>query len=66
MRTVARYDERFHAGIFALEIEVLRIEALAASGDRAQARSRAATFLAANAKSPYAERVRSLIERTTN
>lgn len=66
MRAVARYDERFHAGIFAHEIEVLRIEALAASGDRAQARSRAERFLAANAKSPYAARVRSLIERTTN
>ncbi len=66
MRAVARYDERFHAGIFAHEIEVLRIEAIAASGDRAQARSRAEKFLAANAKSPYAERVGSLIDRTTN
>jgi hypothetical protein len=63
MRAVARYDERFHAGTFAHEIEVLRIEALAASGDRAQAHSRAEKFLAANPKSPYAERVRSLIAK---
>ncbi|MBX3225291.1 MAG: hypothetical protein KF795_32600 [Labilithrix sp.] len=66
MRAVARYDERFQAGIFAHEIEVLRIEALAASGERVSARARAERFLATNAESPYAERVRSLLERTAN
>ena len=64
LRAVDRYDERFRAGIFAQEIEVLRIEALAASGDRTRARALAERFLAVNAKSPYADRVRSLIERT--
>ncbi|MBX3207515.1 MAG: hypothetical protein KF764_20875 [Labilithrix sp.] len=66
MRAVARYDERFQAGTFAHEIEVLRIEALAASGERVSARARAERFLATNAESPYAERVRSLLERTAN
>lgn len=66
MRAVARYDERFQAGTFAHEIEVLRIEALAASGERAAARARAERFLATNTESPYAERVRSLLERTAN
>jgi outer membrane protein assembly factor BamD (BamD/ComL family) len=65
VNALERYDERFRAGIFAQEIEVLHIEALAASGARAHARTRAEKFLALNATSPYAERVRSVVERTT-
>jgi hypothetical protein len=64
MDAVDRYGERFGSGIFAQEIEAIRIEALAASGDRARARAAAERFLEANARSPYADRVRSLIERT--
>jgi hypothetical protein len=66
LRTVERYDERFRSGIFAQEIEVLRIEALAASGETARATTRAERFLATSGRSPYADRVRSLIERTRN
>lgn len=65
MRAVDRYGERFRSGMFAQEIEVIRIEALAASGERARAHADAERFLAANARSPYADRVRSLLERTS-
>ncbi|MDF2697715.1 MAG: hypothetical protein K0S65_6098 [Labilithrix sp.] len=66
LRAVERYDERFRSGIFAQEIEVLRIEAIAASGEKARARTLAERFLATNGRSPYADRVRSLVERTHN
>jgi len=66
MRAVDRYGERFRSGMFAQEIEVIRIEALAASGERARAHADAERFLAANARSPYADRVRSLLERTSH
>ncbi|AKU97805.1 hypothetical protein AKJ09_04469 [Labilithrix luteola] len=64
MRAVDRYDQRFHGGLFAQEIEVLRIEALVTSGERARAQALSDRFLSANPRSPYAARVRSLLERT--
>lgn len=63
MRAVGEYQERFRSGIFAHEIEVLRIEALFASGERERARTSAEQLLAAHPKSPYAERIRLLVER---
>ncbi len=66
MRAVARYQERFGSGTFAQEIEVIRIEALFASRERTRARIAAEQFLAAHAKSPYADRVRSLLERNSH
>lgn len=63
MRAVDRYDQRFHGGLFAQEIEVLRIEALVTSGERGRARALSNRFLSANPRSPYAARVRSLLER---
>ena len=63
---VDRYEARFRAGTFAEEIEVLRIETLAASGDSARAKTLADRFLGAHATSPYAGRVRSLTERIPN
>ncbi|AKV00100.1 hypothetical protein AKJ09_06763 [Labilithrix luteola] len=61
MRAVDRYDEKFRSGLFAHEIEVIRIEALATSGERERAAVLAERFLAANASSPYADLVRSFL-----
>lgn len=63
LRAVSTYQDRFREGLFAQEIEVIRIEALAASGEQSRARAAAERFSAAHPKSPYADRVRSLIER---
>jgi hypothetical protein len=41
---------------------VLRIDALLRSGNRARATALATAFLARNPKSPYAARVRALLE----
>jgi hypothetical protein len=65
MRTIETYRERFGSGTFAHEIEVIRIEGMMASGDRARAHAAAEAFLAAHRASPYADRVRSLLERSS-
>lgn len=64
LRAIEQYDARFPSGVFAQEIRVLDIEALAASGERARARAEATHFLAANTDSPYTDRVRTLLLRT--
>lgn len=64
LRAVERYRSRFPSGLFAEEIEVIRIEALADSGERARAHALAERFLAVNPGSAYAVRVRSLAQRT--
>lgn len=64
LRAVERYQARFPSGLFAEEIEVIRIEALASSGERASAHALAERFLADNPSSAYAARVRSLAQRT--
>ncbi|MBN9164603.1 MAG: hypothetical protein BGO98_02280 [Myxococcales bacterium 68-20] len=64
MRAVDAHRTRFGAGTFAQEVEVIRIEGLLHAGDRAQARTAAEQFLAAHGASPYADRVRSLHERS--
>lgn len=66
LRAVSTYQDRFRQGLFAQEIEVIRIEALAASGEQSRARAAAERFSAAHPKSPYADRVRSLIERLSH
>jgi hypothetical protein len=66
MRAVGQYQARFGSGTFAHEIEVIRIEALFASGERARAREAAEQFLAAQPKSPYADRVGSLLGRSSH
>lgn len=55
------YEQRFRGGRLSLEAEVLRIEALARSGEAEAARARAASFLAAHPSSPYAVRVRAVL-----
>ncbi|MBN9167231.1 MAG: hypothetical protein BGO98_35235 [Myxococcales bacterium 68-20] len=63
---VENYQRRFPSGLFAQEIAVIRIEALAASGEREKANALAKDFLASNATSPYTQRVGSLLERTAS
>ena len=63
LRTADRYDERFGSGILRQEIEVLRITALFGSGERTRGEALARGFLAAHETSPYANQVRSLLER---
>ncbi|AKU95954.1 hypothetical protein AKJ09_02618 [Labilithrix luteola] len=63
LRSVERYEQRFRSGLFAPEVEVMHIEALALSGERVRARTWAERFLTANPTSPYTKRVRSVIER---
>jgi hypothetical protein len=52
------HDRRFPQGRLGIEAEVLRIEALALSGDTGAARVRAQQFLARHPDTPYASRVR--------
>ena len=57
-----RYAERFPRGSMAPEGTMLRIEALVNAGDRDAARRFADAYLASDPDSPYAARVRSLLE----
>jgi hypothetical protein len=61
LRLLDDYARRFPKRRLDSEATVLRIEALAARGDRAQALRVGNQFLATHANSPYARRVRSLI-----
>jgi hypothetical protein len=58
------YKARFPAGRLAPEATVLRIEALVEHGDRAQASALADKFESSNPKSPYADRIRSILSRS--
>jgi TolA-binding protein len=57
------YERRFPSGVLAPEADVVRIEALFASGDISAARGRAGRFLASHSNSPLAARVRELVLR---
>jgi outer membrane protein assembly factor BamD (BamD/ComL family) len=58
-----RYKSRFATGRLGPEATVLRIEALMLRGDRAQASALADRFESSNPKSPYAERIRSIVRQ---
>lgn len=60
-----RYQADFPRGVLGIEATVLRIEALAASGARAQARDLGTRFLEAHPNSAHAARVRSVIGAAT-
>jgi outer membrane protein assembly factor BamD (BamD/ComL family) len=60
---VTRYERRFPAGVFAEEIYVIRIDALAMGGERTRARALAERFLTAHPTSAYVARVHSIAER---
>lgn len=55
------YEAHFPNGSFLQEAEVLRIDALLAQNDRAEAKRVGARFLAAHPSSPHANRVRALL-----
>jgi Outer membrane lipoprotein len=56
-----RYKSRFPAGKLGPEATFLRIDALNQRGDRAAAAAMGDRFLAAHPRSPYADRVRSIL-----
>ncbi len=64
LRSIDQYGQRFHDGAFVPEVEVMRVEALAASGDRERARAFGGKFLTEHPTSPYAGRVRSVLEKS--
>ena len=65
LEAVRAYEKRFaKGGVFAEEVDVMRIEALAISGERAQARARGERFLALHGETPYVERVRRVLDQT--
>ncbi len=61
LATLDAHDRRFPRGAFAEEADALRIHALAARGDSEAARAAAARFAASYPRSPYAERIRSIV-----
>lgn len=63
LRAVDTYRASFASGTFTQEIDVLRIEGLVLARDHARARAAANQFLSANERSPYADRVQSIIDR---
>lgn len=63
LASVDRYEQEFPSGQFSHEGQVMRIEALALLGDRKKAARLSLAFLDANPKSPYADRVRSVLAR---
>ena len=63
LHEIDAYRARFPRGRLAQEATVVRIEALLKSGNQAAANAAADRFLAANADSPYAARVHTLIGR---
>lgn len=64
LSTLDDYERRFPSGGLSPEATVLRIEALVAAGDRTAATRAAQSFLQSNPTSPYARRIRSLLDTT--
>ncbi|MCS6902525.1 MAG: outer membrane protein assembly factor BamD [Myxococcales bacterium] len=62
LKTLEELRQRFPGGVLGQEREVLTIEALSRSGQGAQASARAEAFLVRNPASPFAERVRLLVQ----
>ncbi|RYZ03770.1 MAG: hypothetical protein EOO73_26415 [Myxococcales bacterium] len=61
-RLLANFAREFPDGELSLEAQVMHIELLGASGDKAGARRAGAAFLERHANDAHAERVRQLIE----
>ncbi|MBX3225588.1 MAG: hypothetical protein KF795_34095, partial [Labilithrix sp.] len=66
LRTVDAYGAYVgpNGGVFTQEVEVMRIEALTRSGERRAAQEHGRRFLVDHPASPYAERVRSVLDKT--
>jgi hypothetical protein len=65
LELLAQHDKDFRGGPLSIESVVLRIEALAARGDRAGAAGAANAFLASYPRSAHANRVRSVLASVT-
>ncbi|AKV00421.1 hypothetical protein AKJ09_07084 [Labilithrix luteola] len=63
LRTLDSHRTQFPSGAFVQEVVVMRIEALAASGNAEAARAEGTQFLERHSTSPYAERVRSVLAK---
>lgn len=57
LRVLAKYEQKFPRGQFRQEVDVLRMEALAQSGNEKRAAALAKQFLAEHPNSPHVERV---------
>ena len=57
LRVLAKYDQKFPRGQFRQEVKVLRMEALAQSGESERAAELAKKFLVEHPNSPHVERV---------
>jgi outer membrane protein assembly factor BamD (BamD/ComL family) len=62
LAAVDDYARRFPRGVLAQEATVVRIEALTALGNRAEAERLGRSFLALHPGSPLAQRVRSVLD----
>ena len=62
LRVCDRYQAAFAAGKLAPEETILRVRALLARGDRQRAVSLAQAFVSAHPDSPYAARIRAIVE----
>jgi hypothetical protein len=63
LRALDRHQGRFQSGVLTPESQLIRIEALLASGKHAAAAAQARAFLAAHPGSAHTTRVRSLLRR---
>ncbi|OJY16207.1 MAG: hypothetical protein BGO98_40180 [Myxococcales bacterium 68-20] len=63
LSVIGRYERQFRGGVFAQEMELIQIEALARVGEPERARSLAQRFLASQPDSPYAERARLVLQK---
>ncbi len=63
LASLARHDREFPGGFLGTEAEVVRIQALLASGRRTEAKSRGDALLAREPNGPQARRVRSILEK---
>jgi hypothetical protein len=66
LHTLDEHDRRFPSGALSIEAHVLRIDALAGSGDIATASRLAEEFLAQNPTSAHAARLRSFLSSLRN
>jgi hypothetical protein len=66
LRELDRYDRDFPSGMLSEEVLLLRVEALAARGDRAGSEALARRFLAAYPRSVHAGRVRAVLAHVSN
>jgi len=62
LKRIDEYERGYPTGLLAVEAEVLRIDALSLLGNRGEVEWRSRRFLGEQPDSPYARRVRSVLE----